>query len=111
LPSADATLTTPHAARYVAQLARHAAAMADGRGHRMHTHGTGDNPLATGEVTLAVQQDADQATLTFSPWGSCTAAAAHDRLSLRIDAADAASLQRIQQIITRISNGSGDGTN
>lgn len=99
MPSAEATVPTPNAPRYVAQLGKHATAMAGGRGHQMRRHD--GNPLAGGEVTLHVEQSADRTTVTFDPWGRCTVHAELDRIALRIDAADEQNLQRIQQIITR----------
>jgi len=99
VPTAEATLPTPNARRYVTQLGKHATAMAGGRGHRMRRHD--GNPLAGGEVTLHVAQSADRTTLTFDPWGRCTVHAELDRIALRIDAADEQNLRRIQQIITR----------
>ena len=99
MPTAEATLPTPNARRYVTQLGKHATAMAGGRGHRMRRHD--GNPLAGGEVTLHVAQSADRTTLTFDPWGRCTVHAELDRIALRIDAADEQNLRRIQQIITR----------
>ena len=99
MPTAEATLPTPHARRYVTQLGKHATAMAGGRGHQMRMHD--GNPLAGGEATLHVEQSADRTTVTFDPWGSCTVHAELDRIALRIDAADEQNLQRIQQIITR----------
>jgi len=99
VPTAEATLPTPNARRYVTQLGKHATAMAGGPGHQMRRHD--GNPLAGGEVTLHVAQSADRTTLTFDPWGRCTVHAELDRIALRIDAADEQNLQRIQQIITR----------
>jgi hypothetical protein len=99
VPTAEATLPTPNARRYVTQLGKHATAMAGGPGHQMRRHD--GNPLASGEVTLHVEQSADRTTLTFDPWGRCTVHAELDRIALRIDAADEQNLRRIQQIITR----------
>ncbi len=99
MPSAEAILSTPNARRYVTQLGKHGAAMADGRGHQMRMHG--GNPLAGGEVSLHVEQAAERTTITFDPWGSCTVHAELDQLLLRIDAVDEQNLQRIQQVLTR----------
>jgi hypothetical protein len=105
MPTAEATLQTPHARRYVTQFVKHATAMAGAHRHAMRRHG--NNPLATGEVTLHLQRTDDRVTATFDPWGSCTLQAEPDRLTLRIDAADEHNLQRIQQIITRDIEGFG----
>src|SRR3954471_19925365 len=58
-------------------------------------------PLADGDVSLHVDQTADQTTLTFEPWGTCTARTTDGQLMLRIDAPDEQSMQRLQDIITR----------
>lgn len=100
MPTVEATVQTTNAVRYVTQLARHGVAMADGRGHRMRMHG-GSNPLADGEVSLQVEQAAHRTTLTFDPWGTCTARAEGGLLMLRVDASDEQSVQRLQDIITR----------
>lgn len=96
----EASVATPNAGRYVTQLGKHAAAMADGRGHRIRMHG-GGNPLAAGEVTLRVDQSPDHTVLTLAPWGRCTATVTDEGFVLRVDAEDEQSLQRIQQVVTR----------
>ena len=100
MPTVEAAVQTTNAVRYVTQLGKHAAAMADGRGHRMRLHG-GSNPIADGQVSVHVEQADNRTTLTFDPWGTCTARAESGQLMLRIDASDEQNAQRLQDIITR----------
>jgi hypothetical protein len=97
MPTVEAALDTPRAARYLAQFAKHSGAMAGAPGHRLH----GDSPLASGEVNLHVESTDDQVVVTFDPWGSATLRARDDRLTVRVEATDRQNLHRIQEILTR----------
>jgi hypothetical protein len=99
MPTAEATIDTPRAARYIAQFAKHAGAMAGTPGRRMRMHG--GNPLVSGEVNLHVECAADQVVVTFDPWGRATLRARDDRLTVRAEATDQQNLHRIQEILTR----------
>lgn len=99
MPTADAAIVTPRAARYLAQFGKHAGAMAGERGHGMRMHG--DDPLGSGEVTLHVERADDQVVVTFDPWGRATLRAQADRLTVRAEATDPQHLHRIQDILTR----------
>ncbi|QYN36491.1 DUF2218 domain-containing protein [Pseudonocardia sp. DSM 110487] len=99
MPTAEAAIDTPRAARYLAQFGKHARAMGGTRGHGMRMHG--GNPLASGEVNLHVECADDQVVVTFDPWGSATLRVQDDRLTVRADAADEQNLHRIQEILTR----------
>ncbi len=98
MPTAEAAIDTPRAARYLAQFGKHAAAMAGTRGHSMRMHG--DNPLARG-VNLHVECADDQVVVTFAPWGRATLRAQDDRLTVRAEATDEQNLRRIQDILAR----------
>jgi hypothetical protein len=99
MPTAEAAIDTPRAARYLAQFAKHAGAMAGTPGRRMRMHG--GNPLVSGEVNLHVECAADQVVVTFDPWGRATLGARDDRLTVRAEATDQQNLHRIQEILTR----------
>jgi hypothetical protein len=96
MPTAEAAIDTPRAARYVAQFGKHARAMT---GHGMRVHGS--DPLARGEVDLHVECSDDQVVVTLDPWGSATLRAQDDRLTVRAEGTDQQNLRRIQEIITR----------
>lgn len=95
MPTAEAAIDTPRAARYVAQFAKHAAAMAGTRGHGMRVRG------GNLEVNLHVECTDDQVVVTFDPWGRATLLARPDRLVVLAEAPDEQNLRRIQEIITR----------
>jgi hypothetical protein len=99
MPTAEAAIDTPRAARYLAQFGKHAGAMAATRGHGMRLHG--GNPLASGEVNLHVECADDQVVVTFEPWGRATLRARDDRLTVRAEATDQPNLLRIQAILSR----------
>jgi hypothetical protein len=94
MPTAEAAIDTPRAARYVAQFGKHARAMA---GHRLHS---GD-PMARDEVDLHVECSNDQVVVTIDPWGRATLLARPDRLVVRAEAPDEQNLRRIQEVLTR----------
>jgi hypothetical protein len=99
MPTAEAAIDTPRAARYLAQFAKHAGAMAGTPGRRMRMHG--GNPLVSGEVNLHVECAADKVVVTFDPWGRATLGARDDRLTVHAEATDQQNLRRIQEILTR----------
>jgi hypothetical protein len=99
MPTAEAAVDTPRAARYLAQFGKHAGAMAGGRGHGMRMHG-GD-PGARDEVNLHVESTDDEVVVTFDPWGRARLRARDDRLTVHVEATDQQDLHRIQEILTR----------
>ncbi|WP_157121139.1 DUF2218 domain-containing protein [Nocardia miyunensis] len=99
MPVLHTRIRTDRPERYLRQFGEHATAMTGPRGHRMRMHDTAAH--ATSEPMLRVEQDDDQVTAHFTPWGTCVLHAASNVLSVRIDATDAEALQRIRDIVTR----------
>jgi hypothetical protein len=95
MPIAESHIQTPDPSRYLVQLCRHAAGI-NQRGHRLRLH-TGRS-RARPEVLRVEYSDTD-ATLRLD-WGQCTMRAGGDTLSLRLEAADEASLGRLQELLT-----------
>lgn len=95
MPSSEAQIRTPDAGRYLAQLCRHAEAISRRPGQRLHDH-LGSAP-GHPRIQHVERSDTD-ATLEFDQ-GRCIGHADADALTLRIEANDAASLQRIKKII------------
>jgi hypothetical protein len=99
MPTAEARVETSRASRYLVQLCRHASQMGQRRVHRIPDHATGDN-----HMTMPAHADAEWSD-TYGKitveWGTCTLAAAEDRLTLWIEADDEEKLQRIQDAVTR----------
>ena len=102
MPTAEARIETERPSRYLVQLCRHAAAMGGGDGHQPRVHLRG--LLARRQVQVHAEWSETEGTLTFTPWGTCTIAAAANTLTLRIDAADEEGLHHIQDVIARDLN-------
>ncbi len=98
--TAEAQIDTERPARYLVQLCQHAAAMGGARGHRMRAHASAGAP-ADREVRVHAEWSEADGAIRFDPWGTCTIAASADRLVLRVEATDADSLRRIQDVLTR----------
>lgn len=103
-----AIVPTDRPDRYLRQICEHAAAMGGGghgpgghAGHAGHEagHGPGQGATASG-VQVSAQCAATQGTIRFAPWGSCEITAGPDTLTLRVEAVDAQSLRRIQEVLT-----------
>jgi uncharacterized protein len=75
MPASHATIQTPSASRYLQQLCKH-------WGHK-----------------FAVQFTPEHGTIPFDKTRVCTLDATGDRLALRIDAADDATLERMQGVV------------
>jgi hypothetical protein len=99
MPSSEAKIETPRAARYLSQFGKHATAMVGAGGHTMRT--PGGDPVDRGEVRLHVASGADQVVVTFDPWGTATLRAQDGTLALRAEAADPLDLRRIREILSR----------
>ena len=94
--AAEARVQTEHPGRYLTQLCRHAQQVHRLR-HRPRNHG-GD-----GQPPPKVQQVECSETsgmISFG-WGQCTLQATPGTLTLRAEAADQESLQRVQDIVAR----------
>ncbi|MDQ0381987.1 DUF2218 domain-containing protein [Amycolatopsis thermophila] len=95
MPTADATISTNRASRYLTQLCRHLNQMSRMR-HRPAASHSGQAPPAVDNVDWS-----DTAgTIRFST-GTCTLQATPDTLTLRVDADDEDALNRLQQSIAR----------
>jgi len=98
MPILEARIQTERASRYLVQFCKHAAAMGDG-GHspRMHLQAA----MAQRDVQVKAEWSDSYGTVSFTPWGRCTIAAAADTLTVHIESADEDGLRQIQDIITR----------
>jgi hypothetical protein len=94
--TAEAHVQTDHASRYLVQLCRHAQQVHRMR-HRPRAHGGGERQPPKVEH---VEWSDTRGTVNFG-WGQCTMEANADTLTLRAEAADEESLQRVQDIIAR----------
>ena len=93
--TAEAVIQTGHPERYLARLGSHAAKMRQHPGGRRRAHGSGQTPL---EMQHA-EWSATRGTVRLN-WGGWTMRATPGTLTLRAEAADQASLQRIQDMLT-----------
>jgi hypothetical protein len=97
MPSAEAQVVIDRPTRYLAQLCKHAGAMAGDR-HRPRIH-QGDFP-AQRQTPVHVEWS-DTRGVIATPRGRCTVTAEATALRLRIDASDEDGLQNLQKVITR----------
>ena len=93
--TAEAVIQTEHPERYLARLGTHAAKMRQHLGSRLRAHGSGQTPP---EMQHA-EWSATSGTVRLN-WGGWTMQATPGTLTLRAEAADQASLQRIQDMLT-----------
>jgi hypothetical protein len=98
MPTAEARIETDRPERYLAQICQHAAAMGDGD-HQARMHG-GDHPQRE-ELGVHAEWSETRGAVTFTPGGTCSLTADESALTLRIEATDEDSLQRIRDILTR----------
>lgn len=97
MPAAQAVIATSHAAAYLTRLSGHAAKMSTAGGrlhHRPRAHADGGPPQFQ-----QVHLDGDEATVTLD-CGQWTMHAAPGQLTIRAQAPDQGSLQRIQEQLT-----------
>jgi hypothetical protein len=94
--TAEADIRTEHAARYLARLCGHAGKMGSvGRlGHRRPSHTHGD----VAPEVRRVECSGTEGTVVLD-WGQWTMRALPGRLAVRAEAADEASLRRIQDLL------------
>jgi len=99
--TAEAVIATEHAEDYLARLGKHAAKLGGaGHGHRPRDHGDSQAPP---QVKHA-EWSATSGTVRLD-WGGWTMQAGPGTLRLRAEAADEASLRRIQDMLTtRLEN-------
>ena len=96
--TAEADIRTEHAARYLARLCGHAGKMgAVGRrcSHQRPSHVSGDAPPQVRRVECS----GTEGTVSLN-WGQWTMRAIPGLLAIRVEAADAESLRRIQDLLT-----------
>jgi hypothetical protein len=94
--AAEAQVKTEDPARYLSQLCRHAQQVHRLR-HRPRGHGGDGQPPPK---VQHVECSETSGTISFG-WGQCTMRATPGILTLRAEAADEESLQRVQEIIAR----------
>jgi|SRR6266700_852389 len=95
MPTADAQIPTERASRYLTQLCRHLGQMSRMR-HQLPTRPGGRRPPTVDQTDWS-----DTAgTIHFSQ-GTCTLSATSDTLTVRIDADDEDTLQRLQDGVAR----------
>ena len=93
--TAEAVIRTEHPERYLARLGTHAAKMKQHLGGRLRAHAGGQVPP---EMEHA-EWSATSGTVRLN-WGGWTMQAAPGTLTLRAEAADQASLRKIQDMLT-----------
>lgn len=92
MPTAETRIATDRAPRYLAQLCKHAAAIAD-----TAAHGNGAHP--GGHAGVSAQWTDTRGVITFAPYGTCTLEAGESDLVVRVEAPDDAALTRIRAIV------------
>lgn len=96
MPTSEARIETPQAGRYLKQLRQHANAISGHVSRGLHDH----LERATTHLRLRQVESSDtHAVLSFDQ-GRCAIHAEADTLILRAEAGDAASLRRIEEIVT-----------
>jgi hypothetical protein len=95
MPTADTQIPTERASRYLTQLCRHLDQMSRMR-HRPPARPGGQPPPTVGHVDWS-----DTAGTIRFPQGTCTLSATSDTLTVRIDAEDEDTLQRLQDGVAR----------
>lgn len=98
MPTAEARIATDRAARYLAQLCQHAAAVTRPGAHAHHSGGEDHAGMAVEAVEA--QWSGTRGVIAFAPYGSCTLEAGESELLVRAEAADEAGLARIRRIVT-----------
>ena len=94
--AAEAQVKTEDSSRYLVQLCRHAQQVHRMR-HRPRDHGGDGQPPPKVEH---VEWSETSGMISFG-WGQCTMQATPGTLTLRAEAADQESLQRVQDIVAR----------
>ena len=97
-------IPTGNAARYLAQLCKHASAISGGGagGHmRLMRHARhGADPAGHGPITITVERSDTSGVIRFEPHGRCVLEATGTELVVRIEAAEEARLERFREVIT-----------
>lgn len=93
--TAEAVIQTEHPERYLARLGTHAANMRQHLGSRLRAHGSGQSPPEMQHADWS----ATRGTVRLN-WGEWTMQATPGALTLRAEAPDQTSLQRIQDMLT-----------
>lgn len=98
MPALESHISTDRPDRYVRQFRKHAEAMASPRVHRFRAHaGKQHSP---NDFQLTTEGTDTHTTVHFAPAGTCTLTATNDTLTLRIDAAAPADLERLRDLVT-----------
>ena len=93
--TAEAVIQTEHPERYLARLGTHAAKMRQHLGSRLRAHGSGE----TAPEMQHAEWSATRGTVRLN-WGGWTMQATPGTLTLHAEADDAASLRKIQDMLT-----------
>jgi hypothetical protein len=93
--AAEAHVKTDDPSRYLTQLCRHAQQVHRVR-HRPHNHGGDGQPPKVQHVECS-----ETSGIISFGWGQCTMQATPGTLTLRAEASDEESLQRVQDIVAR----------
>jgi len=99
MPSAEASVATDRASRYLVQLCRHLKNQGRHLGHRPRMHHSGGATATHPAMRARLEWDENDATIEFDH-GRCTAHAAADALVLRAEADDRETLEHIEQLIS-----------
>jgi hypothetical protein len=99
MSAVEAKIGTDRSGRFLKQLRDHATAMSNNDSGQRPPHS--ENHPVAGRPELQVEARENRVVLRFGPLGRCIATADRDALNIRIEAATADDLERIQQIITR----------
>jgi hypothetical protein len=94
MPTAEAHIQSEHPSRYLLQLCRHAGSISHKDRHLALHAGELEAP----PEVLRVECSATDGTLSLN-WGQCIMHAGTDTLTLRVEATDEDSLQRIQDLL------------
>ena len=95
--TAEARIQTDRPGRYLIQLCQHADEMGGQRGHTMLGRHRGG---AVHGAEMRHAEWTDSSGIVRTSWGECTLRATPGTLTLRAEAADEESLQRIQDLIS-----------
>ena len=98
MPTSEAHIHTDRPSRYLVQFCKHANAIGSADRQRLPAHGDGANALQ--RVTVRAEWSDTTGTVTLYPWGQCRLEAKETRPSIRVEARDDDTLQRIKNIVS-----------
>ncbi|MXM64823.1 DUF2218 domain-containing protein [Streptomyces sp. HUCO-GS316] len=103
MPTAEAHVPTDRPGRYLAQLCKHFSNKGRHLDHRPRAHQGGGpdarrRPPDFDPAQIQVEWSGSRGTVTL-PWGRCTLQASEGLLTLRVEAADAEDLRKLQDLL------------